>query len=313
METKSKHESASLGTVLFAFATNVAVAVAKSIVAALTGSASMVAEAAHSWTDTGNEVFLLLAERRSVKRPDAAHPLGYGRTAYVWAMVAGFGLFVAGSMVSITHGINALHDAGGDSDYGIAYLVLAISFVLEGASFLQSYRQARVAAAGLGIGTFRYILRTSQTTMRSVFLEDLTAELGIIVAASGMLAHQLTGDAIYDAIGSIVVGVLLGLAALLVITRNAQFLVGVPGSPELRRTILDRLRADPDVAGISLLYLEFTGPGKVLVVAAVDLVGDAPEPDLARRVQRIEDDLTALPWVSRCLLTLSSPSDPGVE
>lgn len=313
MARPKARESSSLITVIFAFVADILIAIAKTIVAGLSGSASMVAEAAHSWSDTGNEIFLLLAERRSVRPPTPEHPLGFGRTAYVWAMFAGFGLFVAGSVVSITHGINALQRPEADSDYGLAYLVLAFSFLLEGASFVQSLVQARAAARKAGIGTFRYILRTSRTTVRSVFLEDLTAEIGILIAAAAMLAHQLTGNAAYDAIGSIVVGVMLGVTATVVIARNAQFLIGVPGNQELRDQILNRLLDDPEVASVSMLFLEFTGPGKVLVVVAVDLAGDAAEPDLARRVQRIEDDITGLDEVSRCLVTLSSPSDPGVD
>src|SRR4249919_3551874 len=95
----------SVTTVLVAFGANVLVAVAKSVAATVTGSASLLAEAAHSWADTGNQIFLLIAKRRSRRPPDAAYPLGYGREAYVWSLFAALGLFVAGAAVSVTHGI----------------------------------------------------------------------------------------------------------------------------------------------------------------------------------------------------------------
>src|SRR6476469_10476565 len=138
--------SASLTTVLIAFAANLLVAVAKSIAAVLTGSASILAEAAHSWADTGNEVFLIVADRRSRRPPDAAHPLGHGREAYVWALLAALGLFVAGAAVSVTHGVQELLHPAPATDYVVGYVVLAVSFVLEGISFLRSVWQARPTA-----------------------------------------------------------------------------------------------------------------------------------------------------------------------
>ena len=138
--------SASLTTVLVAFAANFLVAVAKSVAAAVTGSASLLAEAAHSWADTGNEVFLLIAYGRSRRPPDRAHPLGYGREAYVWSLLAALGLFVAGAAVSVAHGVQELLHPGPATDYVVGYVVLAVSFVLEGISFLRSARQARSAA-----------------------------------------------------------------------------------------------------------------------------------------------------------------------
>src|SRR5215472_14707500 len=141
--------SESLTTVLVAFAANVLIAVAKSAAAAVTGSASLVAEAAHSWADTGNEIFLLIADRRSRRPPDRAHPLGYGREAYVWSLFAAIGVFAAGSAVSVAHGIQELIHPEPASHFLIGYLVLGVSFVLEGISFLQSVRQARPEAESM--------------------------------------------------------------------------------------------------------------------------------------------------------------------
>src|SRR5690349_908072 len=121
-------------TVLIAFGANLLVAVAKSFAAVITGSVSIAAEAAHSWADTGNEIFLVVANRRSTRPPDQAHPLGHGREAYVWSLFAALGLFVAGGAVSIIHGVSELRAPTPAVDFAVGYVVLALSFALEGTS-----------------------------------------------------------------------------------------------------------------------------------------------------------------------------------
>jgi cation diffusion facilitator family transporter len=293
--------------VILAFAANLLVAVAKTIVAALTGSASMLAEAAHSWADTGNEVFLLIGERKARRPADLAHPLGYGRSGYVWAMFAAIGLFALGAGVSILHGAQSLGETGEGADYGWAYLVLAISFVLEGTSFLQALRQARTGAKVRRISPLRYVRTTSDPNLRAVFAEDSSALAGLAIAGLGMGLHQLTGNAVFDALGSILVGVLLGVVAVTLMARNASLLTGEGGDPMLRNSVLKYLLDHPDVASVSFLHTEWVGPDKVFVVASVDMAGDLAESELRRRVQAIEDALESSPIVERALLTLSRP------
>src|SRR5216683_2076649 len=160
-------ESESVTTVLVALGANVLVAMAKSVAAMVTGSASILAEAAHSWADAGNEVFLLVASRRSRRPPDLAHPFGHGREAYVWSLFAALGLFVAGAAVSVTHGVQEL----------------------------------------------------------------LSPKPASHIAAAGLAARQLTGSPIPDAAGSVLVGALLGITAIVLINRNRQFLIGQEADP----------------------------------------------------------------------------------
>ena len=184
-------ENESLRTVAVAFAANLLVALAKSVAAVLTGSASLLAEAAHSWADTGNEIFLVVANRRSRRAPEPTHPLGYGREAYVWSMFAALGLFVAGAAVSITHGVQELLDGKPAGDYLVGYVVLAVSFLLEGSSFLQSIRQAKPEAESMQRDLIEHVLATSDPTLRAVFAEDAAALVGLVLAAVGLALGQL--------------------------------------------------------------------------------------------------------------------------
>lgn len=299
----------SLRTVLIAFGANLLIAVAKSVAAVVTGSASMLAEAAHSWADAGNEIFLLVADRRSARDRDPRHPMGFGREAYVWSMFAAFGLFTAGAVVSIYHGITELRHPEEATDYVVAYLVLAVSFVLEGVSFTQAVSQTRRTARRLHRSLLDHVLNTSDPTLRAVFFEDAAALIGLLIAASGIALHQVTGSPVPDAIGSILVGVLLGLVAVLLLDRNRRFLVGQAVRPELRTRVLRSLLEQPEVDRVTYLHLEFVGPERLYLVAAVDMSGDDVEHHLAGRLRRLERQLESNDLVEEAVLTLATPEE----
>ena len=300
-------------TVVIAFAMNILVAVAKSVAAALTGSAAMVAEAAHSWADAGNEVFLLIAERRGARGRDRRHPFGHGRETYVWSMFAAFGLFTVGAVVSIMHGISALSDPEPDADYLIGYLVLAISALLEGVSFAQSVRHARAGGRRMSMSPLRFVVRTSNTTLRAVFAEDAAALTGLAIAALGMALHEITGEAFWDALGSILVGCLLAYIAVFLIKRNSEFLVGQVAMPSIRDDMLRRLREHPDIDRVTYLHAEYVGPVQFYLVAAVDIVGDLPEHQLASRLRSLEAQLEEDDVIVEAVLTLSTVDEPSLD
>lgn len=296
-------------TVLVALTANALVATAKTVGAVVTGSASMAAEAAHSWADTGNEVFLLVAERRSRRPADDRHPGGFGREAYVWSMFAAFGLFAVGATVSMIRGLQGLWHPEPAQEFPLAYAVLALAFVLEGVSFLQSVRQGRREAGRADRDLLEHMLVTSDPMLRAVFAEDAAALIGIVIAASGVALHQLTGSPVPDALGSILVGVLLAVVSVILIDRNRRFLVGEAVDPRIRSAALSRLLSSPEVVAVTFLHLEYSGPQQVSLLARVDLLADAPESQVAARLAALESQVEQRPGISRAILALAHPGD----
>ena len=314
-ETRAEGRSAeaaggeSAVTVLIALGANLLIALAKTVAALLTASASMLAEAAHSWADTGNEVFLYIAGRRAAKPPTVRHPLGFGRDTYVWSMFAAVGLFTVGAAVSVLHGIGELGVKGPAEHPIINYVVLAVSFVLEGVSFLRAFQQVRRSAGAAQQDLLDFALTTSDPTVRAVVFEDAAALVGIVIAAVGVGLHQVTENGIWDAVGSIAVGLVLGVTAILLIQQNRMFLIGEAVDPRIRASVLDLLLQNDDVLGVTYLHLEYVGPGLVYLVAAVDLTDDAPEHEVAIRLRRLAQSLEERPHVRRAIITLSVPGD----
>ena len=309
---RSEGGSESTVTVVVAFAANLLIAIAKTIAALITTSASLVAEAAHSWADAGNEVFLLIANRRSAREPDRTHPLGYGREIYVWSLFAALGLFIAGAAVSITHGIQELIDPEPSSEFLVGYIVLAVAFVFEGISFLQGIRQARTEAATLERDLIDHVLRTSDPTLRAVVFEDAAALIGLVIAAAALGAHQITGSPVPDAIGSILVGVLLAVVAVVLINRNRRFLVGEEADERTRSAVIRALLALPQVDRVTYLRLEIVGPRMINVVGDVDVAGDQVEHHVAVILRDLEARIQASPAVVGAVLSLSAPDEESL-
>lgn len=301
------HLKGSLITVITANIANILIALAKTLAAIFSGSASLTAEAAHSWSDSANGAFLIMAEKKSVKPADASHPLGYGKEAYVWSMMAAFGIFTAGAVVSIYTGIHDWNSQEINAHYAIGYAILVIAFLLEGYSWLTSIREGRKASKKAKRSALSYILSSSNPTLRGVFFEDAAALIGLIIAALGMGIHQYTGDGRWDAAGSILVGCLLGFVAIYLIRKNRDFLVGQRVSKSISDAALQRLIDDPQIDSVSYLHMEWVGPEKIFMIAAVDIAGNQLEHDVAKIFEEIESRLRREPLFQEVIITLSAP------
>jgi len=160
--------------------------------------------------------------------------------------------------------------------------------------------------------TLDYAVNGSNATLRAVLAEDAAALVGLLLAFLGILLHQLTGDATYDAIGSILIGLLLGIVAIVLINRNRRYLVGATPPERSRTEAGTALLAAREIDRITYLHLEFVGPGQLFLVAAVDLVGDRREEDVAVTLRRLERQIEEQEFIATAILTLSVKDEPSI-
>jgi cation diffusion facilitator family transporter len=250
----------SLRTVAVALVANLATALAKVLAALFTGSSAMWAEAFHAFADSGNQVLLLLAQRRSGRPPDEQHPLGHGRAAYFWALIAAMGVFAIGAVLSVHQGIDGLVHRQPILSFRIAYLVLFVSFCLDGVSLVQAQRQLRREAKALERTFLEHLDLSSDPVVRAVFAEDAAALVGNLIAAVGIALHQITASAISDGMAAIMVGILLGFVAFQLAARNGDILIGGQVSAALRGRIGQMIVAQPGIVAVTELVVTFIGP-----------------------------------------------------
>jgi cation diffusion facilitator family transporter len=263
----------SLRTVVVALAANLGIAAAKIIAALLTRSSAMLAEAFHGGADAGNQILLLIADRRARRPPDEDHPMGHGREAYFWALLASLGVFLVGALLSLRQGIHQLLEPRPVSSLLAAYLVLGVSFGLDAVSLVRAYRQIKHEANTLEREFLEHLDLTSDPVARAVFAEDAIAMSGDVIAFVGILLHQLTGSPVPDAVAALVIGVSLGIVALELARRNREFLVGQEAAPAVRRRLAKLIAAQPGVTSVGQLLVTFLGPRQLWVVARIEVDG----------------------------------------
>ena len=275
-------------TVLVALGAGLGVALAKAAAAALTGSTALAAEAAHSLADTANDLCLVVANRRSSRLADDQHPLGYGREAYFWALVAALGAFVAGAVFSLREGIDELIHPSVTSSFVVAYVVLAISTAFDLVSIRQSAGQMIRRARRYHREFLEESRVTSDPTQRAVFVVDAVSVLGNVIAFVALALNQVTGSSIPQGVAAVLIALILIRVSLRLIQRSHDFLVGVwvqAGGPEgrdlggltqpFRPADEERVRtlilSYPGVTAIRELLTTFVGPGRVWMVARIDI------------------------------------------
>ena len=277
--------------VVAALAANLGIAVSKFIAFAFTGSSSMLSEAIHSVADSGNQVLLLIGNKRAQQAPDERHPFGYGRRRYVYGFIVSVVLFLVGGVFSLYEGWHKWTHPEPLNDAWIAFLVLIVAIVLESLSFRTAFREANAARGTRSLA--RFVRDARQPELPVILLEDLGALVGLVFALCGVTAAVVTGDGRFDAIGAMAVGLLLLVIAIFLAIEMANMLVGEAALPEEVAAIRAALENSPAVEQVIHLRTLHVGPDELLVGAKVAIRHDNTAPQIARGIDDAEADIRA--------------------
>ncbi len=275
----------SLKTIFFALGANFAIFVAKLVAALITGSGSMLAEAVHSMADCGNQVLLLIGMRQARRAPSPDHPLGYGLVVYFWSFLVALLLFSVGGVFSVYEGVHKLHAPEPLRWPWLAVGVLVFAIVAESFSMWGCLREVNKARGRKNL--WRWFRESRQSELIVVFGEDLAALLGLVLALAAVLATFLTGDPLFDACGSIAIGVLLCVIAVFVAREVASLLVGQSADPGLRTALGDFVRAQPEVERVFNLITLQLGPD-LMVATKAQMRGELSGDELIAAINRVE-------------------------
>ncbi len=252
-----------------AFLANLGVAVAKFLGFVFTGAASLLAEALHSVADTGNQLLLLLGDARARRKPTPSHPFGYGRERYFWAFIVAVVLFTIGSMFAIGNGIATLREPHEIESPAWAVGILVVAIILEAFSLRIAVRGANQVREGKPWWAFIRHAKTPELPV--VLLEDLGALVGLLIALVCIALAVWTGDPRYDAGGSLAIGVLLGVIALVLGAEMKSLLIGESASPRAELAIREAMESHPKLLRLVHLRTQHLGPEELLVAARVEL------------------------------------------
>lgn len=286
--------------ILFAFAANLGIALAKTVAALFSGSSSMMAEAIHSFADTGNQLLLLLGLRRAARPADLEHPLGYGKVSYFWSFLVAIMLFSVGGLFSVYEGCHKLHSPEPVEHLWLALGVLAISIGLEGFSMAGCLREINKIRGERTLWLWVNQSRSSELIV--VFGEDVAALLGLVLAFLFLLVAGITGNSRFDAVGSICIGALLIVVAVFVSVRVKSLLIGRSAHPDLVAALEEEINGDDDIREVfNVITLQMGG--KVMLAAKIRLSESLPVETVCEKINALETRIRGrFPEIGWCFM-----------
>jgi cation diffusion facilitator family transporter len=302
-------QRSSKAVVIGAIVANVAIAIAKFVAAAATGSVAMFAEGIHSVVDTGDGVLLLVGVKLSERPADDLHPFGHGQEVYFWSLIVAMMIFGAGGGASIVEGIVHVLSPEPTKDFAASYVVLGIAAVFEGASLafgtheFLAYKRRRHR----GQGFFEAIHKSKDPTIFTVVFEDSAALAGILIAFVGILLDELLGMPVFDGIASICIGVLLATVAVLLARETRGLLLGERAAPDVTGSVHAIAAEDPAIRSVGRLRTMHLGPDDVLLSIALRFCEGIDARELGRAARRIRRTISERhPEIKHVLLEAES-------
>lgn len=290
---------ASRRTVLIALGANATVTVTKLAGGLVSGSAALLAEAAHSLADTANQLFLLVSIALAAREPTPEQPFGYGRMRFLWTFMAAIAMFLAGAIFAIGYGAYRLTSTTESSGYLAAYITLGIASLAEGGSWIRAVRQTRNEADQAKLPLVEYVRESRDPSVKMVLFEDTAALVGIVLAFVGVLAGQLTGSSVFDPAASIAIGLLLVTVAAWMGHDTSELLVGAAARPAERAAIERTLNEFDQIEKVIEVLTMVLGANALLVVARVDFATGLADEEIEqasdaidRRLREVVPDVT---------------------
>jgi cation diffusion facilitator family transporter len=291
--------------VLIAFGGNALIAVSKLSAAAITGSSAMFAEGVHSVVDSGNQLLLLYGIKRSAKPADTRHPFGYGMEIYFWSFVVAVLLFSIGAGVSIYEGISKIqHPHPVESPY-INFIVLGLAMVFEGYAFWAAIKQMNAQRGDNTV--LQYIRRSKDAPLVVVLLEDAGALLGLMIAALSLVLVLVLDTPELDGVASLVIGLLLAFAAVVLFIETKGLLIGEAVAPAVRAGINDILQSHAKILAVNEVMTMHMGPEDVFCALSVDFSDDASSVEVEAAISNLEQEIKlAYPEIKRIFIEAQS-------
>ncbi|MCH7790633.1 MAG: cation diffusion facilitator family transporter [Acidobacteria bacterium] len=272
--------------IIAAFFANLGIAITKFVGFFVTGSSSMLAEAVHSCADTGNQALLILGTKRAKHAPTSMHPFGFGRERYFWSFIVALVLFTLGSGFAVFEGVDKIRHPHEINSLGWAVGILIFGLILEGWSFRTAVQEANRVR---GRSSWTQFIRNSKTPeLPVVLLEDFGALIGLLIALTALLLAHFTEDAVWDGIGTLLIGLLLGAIAFVLAVEMKSLLLGESATPQMLDKIVAAIESQPEVGRIIHLKTQHIGPDELLVGAKISFQGDLDTADLAAAINAIE-------------------------
>ncbi len=275
-----------------AFFANLGIAISKFIGFLLTGSASLLAETIHSAADTGNQMLLFLGGQRARKSATPEHPFGYGRERYFWAFAVALVLFSMGGMFALYEGISKFRDPHEVESLGIAIVILIVAIALESFSLRTAVKESNHVRQP-GTSWWRFIRGTKQPELPVVLLEDVGALIGLFFALGGVITAHVTDDARWDAVGSISIGLLLIVIAIVLVVEMKSLLIGESASADMRDAIIAAIESSAHVDQLIHIRTEHIGPDEILVGAKIEYSSSLSTDQLVSAINVTEDAIRA--------------------